>query len=543
MIEAGSLVNRQDMKGRTPAHCAAAKGNLTSIKTLYSHGADLWIKNSRGDFPIHESVNSGKKEIICWLLTNKPDSVNSANNDGRTLLHLAALYDKIEICQVLMDQGAFVNPIMRNTRGQLLTPFDAALHRSNKGCAKYLQLHGGVAAAKITDKSALQKALVRAFSESQGEKVLANPVNPVEKTSITTSTEKYESNSVANQTAVVEMKSTDTQIIIDTNEFSSQTEINNDTKESQTSKETSPTKITPPDVIDSSEAREELGSAASKSSSDGELKEATAKDSHIIIEDEAKLRLQKARKERLQFFHQETINQSKESYVDEHNQDSAESNAGSKKVSPEHSLKSIKKEENNDPSDKSVSSDVNSLSYQKKRSFEDVVQDRFKQDWAVDEMKNEHTKKSIDQETLFSENLIKFQENAENIATSICVALEEKLGKVQLESKIQLTTEVAQQTEQVQEIFTRIESLKSTLTLDFDKKRDELQIIMNKADDVISKAQQISQEQAKRNEEKVSRTFETARKARTKFYESRDNTTTVREASRIELLIPPCQSL
>lgn len=61
--------------------------------------------------------------------------------------------------QILIDYGADVNGIMRTGRGQLITPLDAALRRGNRGCAKFLQLHGGLAAAKLTDSRALQRAL------------------------------------------------------------------------------------------------------------------------------------------------------------------------------------------------------------------------------------------------------------------------------------------------------------------------------------------------------------------------------------------------
>lgn len=61
--------------------------------------------------------------------------------------------------QILIDHGAEVNCIMRNSRGELATPLDAALRRGNRGCAKFLQLHGGLAAAKLTDSRALQRAL------------------------------------------------------------------------------------------------------------------------------------------------------------------------------------------------------------------------------------------------------------------------------------------------------------------------------------------------------------------------------------------------
>ena len=59
----------------------------------------------------------------------------------------------------MIDHKAYVNPIMRNSKGHLMTPLDAALYRGYRGCAKFIQLHGGVPANKITDKTALQKAL------------------------------------------------------------------------------------------------------------------------------------------------------------------------------------------------------------------------------------------------------------------------------------------------------------------------------------------------------------------------------------------------
>ena len=63
--------------------------------------------------------------------------------------------------QILIDHRAYVNPIMRNSRGHLMTPLDAALHKGFRGCAKFIQLHGGVPACKIADKDALQDAMSR----------------------------------------------------------------------------------------------------------------------------------------------------------------------------------------------------------------------------------------------------------------------------------------------------------------------------------------------------------------------------------------------
>lgn len=43
---------------------------------------------------------------------------------------------------------------MKTSKGELMTPLDAALHKGNRGCAKYLQLHGGVPAKKLSNHSA-----------------------------------------------------------------------------------------------------------------------------------------------------------------------------------------------------------------------------------------------------------------------------------------------------------------------------------------------------------------------------------------------------
>ena len=583
LVAAGALLNRQDMKGRTAAHCAAAKGNLVSIKALHYHGADLWVKNARGDFPIHESVHAGEKETICWLLSGRPEAVNSANNDGRTLLHLAALYDRIEICQVLMDQGAFVNAIMRNARGQLLTPFDAAMHRSNKGCAKYLQLHGGVPAAKITDKSALQKALVRAFSEGQGEKTRPKKAVPLETAavitaSIMTSTEKCEKSSVGNQTADVATKHSECQSIIDTSEFSSQTEaLVSQHKEAQTVLQETTSKQTQ-ELLETIEAIEADSNNRDSDSEDNEVTEGGEGDAagltpsrgeHIVLEEEAKQRLHKARQERLKFFQQETINGSQEenkhssdcpsspekdspevspvkskSRLDKDDSNKETSNMvcnldsterpsnKEKKDSFKHSThdKHIKQTDNSDSdsdrsSDASVSASrsaeitakksakserksggsdkskraTSSGSDQGKRSFEAVVQERFKQDWSVEELKNNRPKKTrVDHEALFEENLKKFQENAETIASRLCGSLEERLDQVTRESRARLNSDLEEQTEHVQEIVASIESLKTTLHHEFDEKREELRNIVNRADTVIRKAQEMSsREQSK----------------------------------------------
>jgi hypothetical protein len=83
-----------------PAHCGAAKGQLETLRILGTHGANLWVRNVRGDYPLHEAVASGRKNLVYWLLTQRPDAVNSPNNDGRCPLHIAAINNNVEMCKV-----------------------------------------------------------------------------------------------------------------------------------------------------------------------------------------------------------------------------------------------------------------------------------------------------------------------------------------------------------------------------------------------------------------------------------------------------------
>lgn len=45
----------------SPAHCGAAKGQMETLKILSTHKANLWLRNAKGDMPLHEAVQSGRK--------------------------------------------------------------------------------------------------------------------------------------------------------------------------------------------------------------------------------------------------------------------------------------------------------------------------------------------------------------------------------------------------------------------------------------------------------------------------------------------------
>ncbi|EDW68267.2 LOW QUALITY PROTEIN: uncharacterized protein Dvir_GJ24619 [Drosophila virilis] len=141
--------NRQDRKGRTPAHCGCSKGQFETLKLLKERGANLWLRNAKGDLPMHEAAASGRRELLEWLLSQRPKQVNTTSNDGRSLLHIAAANDYTDMCKLLLDHGGDVNALYRNSRGLVLTPLDCALQRGHRSTAKFLQSQGGQPSNKL----------------------------------------------------------------------------------------------------------------------------------------------------------------------------------------------------------------------------------------------------------------------------------------------------------------------------------------------------------------------------------------------------------
>ncbi|RWS03352.1 ankyrin repeat-containing protein-like protein, partial [Dinothrombium tinctorium] len=148
LLKYGAEPNRQDCKGRTAAHCGAAKGQLETLKILAHQGANLWMRNVKGDLPLHEAIKSGRKELVWWLLEQQQGAVNVTNTFGRTPLHLAAIQNNVEMCKILIDAGADINAVMKS-KSHMITPLDSALQRGHRSCAKFLLLHGALPATRL----------------------------------------------------------------------------------------------------------------------------------------------------------------------------------------------------------------------------------------------------------------------------------------------------------------------------------------------------------------------------------------------------------
>lgn len=168
LLDLGADPNRQDRKGRSPAHCGCAKGQVETIKILSSRGANLWLRNAKGDLPLHEAASSGRTELIEWLLAQKPNHINSSSNDGRTVLHIAASNDYIDMCRMLIEKGAEFNAVYRNSKNVVKTPLDCAMQKGFRSTAKFIQTHGGLPANKLRLSGRKPQAVIPEFDVDVG---------------------------------------------------------------------------------------------------------------------------------------------------------------------------------------------------------------------------------------------------------------------------------------------------------------------------------------------------------------------------------------
>ena len=152
LLGCGALTDIQDRKGRTPAHCGAAKGQLDTLRLLHSHGGDLAMENNKGELPLMDAVRSGRKDLVRWWLELHEDKVDKANRDGKTALHIAAATRSVDICAILVDKKASVNKLAVNEGGKVSSPLDVAVHRGNRSCARYLVSKGGLRSSKLMSK-------------------------------------------------------------------------------------------------------------------------------------------------------------------------------------------------------------------------------------------------------------------------------------------------------------------------------------------------------------------------------------------------------
>ena len=131
-------VNVKDSHGDTPLHEACICGNLTILKEMLAHGADVNIRNVDEETPLHTACKEGFVEIVKEILHQNRDEaevlLNASDNVFNTPMHLAAESGDVETVKVLLEVKA--DPSSQN--GDDIVPMHIAAAHGYLDIAKHL---------------------------------------------------------------------------------------------------------------------------------------------------------------------------------------------------------------------------------------------------------------------------------------------------------------------------------------------------------------------------------------------------------------------
>jgi ankyrin repeat protein len=136
LLEIGAEPNAINTFKETALHAAAAAGHLEVVKCLKDHGADRNIKNFNKERPIYFAAENGHLAVLEYLF--KKEHLNLSNDDGNSLLHIAAKKGHHKIVKFLKEEGA--KSSKRNHKDEL--PLQLAVKKGRLKVVKLLLKYG-----------------------------------------------------------------------------------------------------------------------------------------------------------------------------------------------------------------------------------------------------------------------------------------------------------------------------------------------------------------------------------------------------------------
>lgn len=133
MIHKGMNVDTKTNEDVTPLHIAAEYGHYDIVKYLCSVGADVNARNCRNSNALHYAINRSNDalEISKFLIDNGTE-IELENCFGYTPLQFS-LDRNIEIAKLLIEKGADVNRIYKNTHYARCNLGGTLLHWASRG--------------------------------------------------------------------------------------------------------------------------------------------------------------------------------------------------------------------------------------------------------------------------------------------------------------------------------------------------------------------------------------------------------------------------
>jgi len=122
------------LKKDTALHIAAEEGNLSICQLLVAKDATVDAFNAFNETPLRYAVNGNQLDVAEYLLEKGAEVNKKDKNHYRTSLHVAAMKGYLNMCKLLVSQGASIDALDLFNN----TPLCFALSRKQSEVARYL---------------------------------------------------------------------------------------------------------------------------------------------------------------------------------------------------------------------------------------------------------------------------------------------------------------------------------------------------------------------------------------------------------------------
>jgi ankyrin repeat protein len=140
LVSNGADIHAKNASNETPLVTAVKAGAIENVAELLNLGSDYsclkgqleHLVDEKGNSILHKAITMEYEFIktALFLLDRVGFNMNTTNNDGSTLLHLAASSDLIDYLVPLLNNGA--SPDLANGKNQ--TPLDVAIENNSVQC-------------------------------------------------------------------------------------------------------------------------------------------------------------------------------------------------------------------------------------------------------------------------------------------------------------------------------------------------------------------------------------------------------------------------
>uniref|UniRef100_A0A8D8VL39 Transient receptor potential cation channel subfamily A member 1 n=3 Tax=Cacopsylla melanoneura TaxID=428564 RepID=A0A8D8VL39_9HEMI len=118
------MISLFDAEGNLPLHSAVHGGDFKAVELCLKSGAKISTQQFDLSTPVHLACSQGALEIVRLMFNLQPGEklicLNSTDAQKMTPMHCAAMFDRCDVIQYLIDEGADLNVLDKEKRSPLL---------------------------------------------------------------------------------------------------------------------------------------------------------------------------------------------------------------------------------------------------------------------------------------------------------------------------------------------------------------------------------------------------------------------------------------